>query len=383
MVHKFIALALAGGITAGFATFCFRPVRAVAVDDSDAYAEYLQTLTNVATGGVLPSGALPVLAAQYALVYAYSQATAGSNALHGQSKSFAGFTTYNRETYFGGGSINDTATALVFRFSRRRDDTGFTDISGRYYLNDGAYTDQMSVHTNTYTVGANASTLTECWLLINGSERSRYLTGEWNGEPCGSIHLGSCGDPGWMYASYNSNTSNYSQVVFYDGGYNFSSGFEGLSGTSLPDDMAALHTALLQEYPDVDQQYYLDWDYDPGGGGSGCNCNVTVNVEPTINVEVNVEPTINVEVNVDNQLPSEWLETIPEETTENPLEELPTLEVENFTDVLQEPEEIIGENSGFWWVCLKKWIVDNDKVWKYLLGLFTIAVIGAILRGLG
>ena len=42
--------------------------------------------------------------------------------------------------------------------------------------------------------------------------------------------------------------------------------------------------------------------------------------------------------------------------------------MENFTDVLQEPDEILGENSGFWWTCLKNWVVDNDKVWKYLLG---------------
>lgn len=381
MVRKAIALALAGGMIAGGISSCVRPVRVSAVDDSADFEEYLDTLANIATGGgTLPTGALPVLAAQYALVYAYSQAGEGANAVHGQGFSCAGLTTYQGVTYLGGGYCNDTATAMGFRITHSNADGGETIdtvVSGQRYLTDPAYTDHMYRHDWTINLSGDDP---KYMFSIDG--QGAPLTSEFNGEPVRNIQIG-YNSGGSHYTSYNGSRYD-SYVVFYSGGYNFSTGFSELSGTSLPDDLMALHTALKQQYPDVENQYYLDWDYDPGGGGSGCNCNcnVTVNVEPTINVEINVEPTINVDVDVENPLPSEWLETLPEETTENPLEELPTIEVENFTDVLQEPDEILGENSGFWWECLKRWVVDNDKVWKYLLGLFTIAVIGAIIRGL-
>lgn len=380
MVHKALALVLAGAMIAGGISSCVRPVRAAAVDDTAVFAEYLDTLANIATGGgTLPTGALPVLAAQYALVYAYSQAGAGANAVHGQGFSCAGLTTYQGVTYLGGGYCNDTATAMGFRITHSNADGGQTvdtTITGKRYLNDPAYTERM--YRGDWTVNISGDSPKYMFSIEGGP-----TTMDFNGEPVGGLLVGYHSGGSSYITSYNG-AGYASYVVFYAGGYDFSTGFSELSGTSLPDDMTALHIALHQQYPEVENQYYLDWDYDPGGGGSGCNCNcnVTVNVEPSINVEVNVEPTINVDVDVENPLPSEWLETLPEETTENPIEELPTLEVENFTDVLQEPDEILGENSGFWWECLKRWVVDNDKVWKYLLGLFTIAVIGSIIRGL-
>lgn len=373
LLKKIASVIVAGAVAV--VSVVSAPASVSAVDDVDEYGQYLDTLVSMATGGVLPSGALAVLSAQYALVYAYSQVGAGSNALHGQGHSFGGLTIYQNDVYFGGGYINDTGSVLRFRVTHSNADGGQLQdytLTGSTYLNEPSLIDSMSVYSRSNVVGNNYYKYSYS-LQYNNSFTSRYITSEFNGDTCGVYQLGYTNAPsGYNTMSIDFSPSHWSYCTFYDGGYNFNTGFESLSGTSLLDDLSSLHSQLLQDYPDVDEQYYLDWDYDEPGGGTGCHCDVTVIVEPTINVEVTVE----------NPLPSEWLETIPQETTENPFEEFPTVEIEEYTDILIEPDEVIGENSGLWWYVLENWFKSNDKLWKYLLSLFTIGVIGAILRGL-
>lgn len=379
---------------AGASLLCVAPVYAVDVPVPSATAEQAQAAFDVganmglAVGSSGNYGAMPVVAAQMALCYAYGWLEGASSAGSGSCRYFSGV-CYDAggDLYAGSGYINDSASVLRFNVKNSSGNT----ITAEMVLSDASQLPSCRLYPGHYegisggsgTWSYTLSTSSSYWWTVPFS--STYENDPFSG----GVFVGSALDLP-SYARVN-HSGNKAWALFYSGGYNLNGQGVDTSG-DFEQDMEDLQQDLRVQYPDVPDEYYITLT--PGEDPTEetteettdeCGCTHIINIEPTINVEVYVEPTVNVNVDVDveNPLPSEWLETIPTETVENPLEELPTIDVENFTDILQDPEDTFPETSGFWWVNLQYWFKDYAPLWKYLLGLFTISVVGFILNKLG
>lgn len=373
---------------AGASLLCVAPVFSVDIPVISATAEQARDAFNVGADMGLAVGlsgnyaAMPVVAAQMALCYAYGWLEGASSAGSGSCRYFSGV-CYDAggDLYAGSGYVNGSASAIRFSVKNSSGNT----ITSEMVLSDASQLQYCRLYPGHYE-GVSGGSGTWCYTLSTSSSYwwTAPFSCTYEGDPfSGGVFVGSAAD--LTNSARVNHSGNKAWALFYSGGYNLSGQGVETSG-DFERDFEDLQQDLKMQYPDVPDEYYIILTpvEDPTEDltettTDECGCTHIISVEPTINVEVNVEPTIYVE----NNLPSEWLETLPFESVENPLEELPTLEVENFTDVLQAPEGVFPESSGFWWKNFELWIKENDKVWKYFLGLFTIGVVGFILRGLG
>lgn len=381
---------------AGASLLCVAPVYAVDAPVISATAEQAQAAFDVganmglAVGSSGNYGAMPVVAAQMALCYAYGWLEGASSAGSGSCRYFSGV-CYDAggDLYAGSGYINDSASVLRFNVKNSSGNT----ITAEMALSDASQLPSCRLYPGQYE-GVSGGSGTWSYTLSTSSSYwwTVPFSSTYENDPfSGGVFIGSAVDLA-TYARVN-HSGNKAWALFYSGGYNLNGQGVDTSG-DFEQDLDDLQQDLRVQYPDVPDEYYITLT--PGEDPTEetteettgeCGCTHIINIEPTINV--NVEPTINVYVEptinvyVENDLPSEWLDTLPSETVENPLEELPTLEVENFTDILQDPDDTFPEASGFWWKNFELAIKENEKLWKYLLGLFTIGVVGFILRKLG
>lgn len=376
----FTCVGFAGATLFCVAPACSIPAYATSQDAQIVYDAVENLALETFTDRGLTAEEIAVVSAQAGLSYWYAWVTDASSWSSGNARIYSGFTNYGSTVYFGSGAINDDASTIYTHIS----DSSNNHISASYTLHDRSLLPRTQLYPSNYVgfgvTGGYGYTLST---TSSYAATSNY-DGLWSNDPfSGWLCVGSSPD---MSHAVVYNSGNDRGIRFYSGGYDLPGNQYTVSGDFL-EDFETLQDDLRETYPDVDPGFYINITIieDPTEETGCCNCthNITVNVEPTINVEVNVEPTVNVEVNVENPLPSEWLETIPTETVDNPLEELPTIDVENFTDILQEPDETFPESSGFWWEAFERWIKSNDRLWKYFLGLFTIGVVGFIIRKLG
>lgn len=334
----------------------------------------------LATANTLAQGdqyAVALLAAQSGLAYMYAhQADPSLLVDNTQARYYSGFAYFGNHLYYGSGSINSDSTVVRFDASSS---TAQNSTYAEQYAVQGAYNMSTRAFGNGYTIMYGGSE----WM----STDSRYIVGNFNGDPVYFPVV--IGETNSLQSSQISLYTSYgetgAQAIFYSGGLdiqNFLTDTIGISG-DFGEDLENVHDFFEINYPDLQPElyFYLE-DYEPTTDTTETETGTTDSCGFHCTHNIYVDVTVNVDVEGDT-FPPEWLDTIATDPTEpNPLEELPTIDIEDYTDILQEPSDIVDNSAGFWWLCFKTWIKDNELLWKYLLGLFTIAVIGAILRGL-
>lgn len=403
-----IALSILGGCV--LLSFCFSvPVKATSNDS--VYNMYLQSLPGKIIEGPMGAGDGVKIGMQLGLQEAYNtMISTGQNWNASDISTLSGLYYHNNELHFAytgykTGTINNSDGGFTLFKSDEAEIR--TIIVGQ---NMGAYNAYISAYSgnnmrpyfssqsvvhNSLTVSITDTTGTifqsNANYTANTGDSVYYGVGCWFGS--GDIPIIPNNALITDYFNTNTNISNAHFMTGWGSNNRESPRFNlsSITGASsftfdenhtLVDFILEVYNPWIEEnYPDLTIYLFDPADYeDPTEELTectecgGCNCvhNITVNVDPTINV------------NVDGQFPSEWFETLPtQETTDSILEELPTVVIQEYTDILQDPTEIMdSESYGFWWRSLKAWIKDNDYLWKYFLTLFTIGVVGAILKGL-